>query len=181
MDHPFQSKKKELREVKRGIRICEDAVSLLSMTKEDHASLIARCETNIKNDTTRQIATRNSTNLGILLNEFSSISQYVAFSVPTQQQKKVWSLFVTTLTNHHRDAKELILCLECILIKLVDHIEKIAFIEEDGDSSSYSDYSDSGTDDSSAEGASQREKRLRSSPSNSDSGDSNTTKTTASH
>lgn len=138
MNHPFLTKRHELKECNEKICICDDILTLLKMKPDDHAKIIARRDEEIKEDKIRETVLRRACCLGMLVDK---LNKYDGVSIPDKVQQ-VWPTFLLGTKVNTSPLHELVTTIHTNTKQLSTTLSEI---EEDDKSSSYSDYSDSRT------------------------------------
>ena len=152
MNHPFLTKRHELKECHEKHGICDDILTLLKMKPDDHAKTIARRDEEIKEDKIRETVLRRAGCLGMLVDK---LNKYDGVSIP-DKVRQVWPTFLLGTKVNTSSLHELITTIHTNTKQLSTTLSEI---EEDDKSSSYSDYSDSHTVSSDDEDVCKRQKQ----------------------
>lgn len=152
MNHPFLTKRHELKECNEKICICDDILTLLKMKPDDHAKIIARRDEEIKEDKIRETVLRRACCLGLLVD---NLNKYDGVSIP-DNVRQVWPTFLLGTKVNTSSLHELVTTIHTNTQQLSTTLSEI---EEDDNSSSYSDYSDSHTVSSDEEDVCKRPKQ----------------------
>lgn len=138
MDHPFLTRRDDIARVGCALELAADLRTLASMTKDDHAHVLARREPLVADESVKKALSRHSGCLGMLL-EYLDERADTALSTA---YAKEWAGFLQSATP---PPDALWTALDETAARLCSLREKLAPMEADEASSSYSDYSDSRT------------------------------------
>ena len=145
MDHTFRTRRDELERYADALSMLGDMTVLLSMTTDDHAKMMSRCDEDLSNDTVRVSLCRRASCVGLLMSKVYEILPKTA-TTPTMIQQ--WKTFVEKAIPVNETFVPELEQLRKELSKKREELEKTEFLSE---SSSYDDYSDSSTEDTSDE------------------------------
>ena len=143
MDHTFRTRRDELERYADALSMLGDMTVLLSMTIDDHAKMMSRCDEDLSNDTVRISLCRRASCVGLLMSRVYEILPKTA-TTPTMIQQ--WKTFVQKAIPVNETFVPELEKLRKELNKKRKELEKTEFLSE---SSSYDDYSDSSTEDTS--------------------------------
>lgn len=138
MNHPFLSKRKELRSTEDALRILSDINTVLSIDRDDKALLLQRKEAIIKDDGVRHAVCRRADRLGLLLEDVDALANSTLHSSFATE----WYKF---LVGSSDVSEKLCRDLETVAQSLRIQRDELKTVECDDASSSYSDYSASDT------------------------------------
>ena len=137
MDHPFWTRKADVQRATDGLSLAADIVTIATLTRDDHAHLLARREDKVSDPNVRDALQRRAWCLGRALETLDELS-----GVSLADHQREWTQFLscaTTLTDATVSKLEEVR-------RVLSALQKEASaIEVDDGSSSYSDYSDSRT------------------------------------
>ena len=139
MDHPFPTKRAEMRRCIDGLSMLSDMTILLNMTTEDHALVMQRRDERVSDEMLKATLTRCASRLGLLAEEAYRLAGEEAPSDTARQ----WSDFIAKRSPMSRGMPAE---LERLRRKLSQTREELGATEDLSDSSSYDDYSDSDTE-----------------------------------
>lgn len=138
MDHPFLTRRTELRATEDALRILSDICTILSIQRDDKSLLLQRKEVLIKDEGVRRSICRRADRLGLLLEDVDKLSRS---ELHTSFSKEWYSFLVGSSEVSDKLSGEL----ECVARRLRTQRDELTIIECDDRSSSYSDYSASDT------------------------------------
>lgn len=138
MNHPFLSRRTEVRDTEDALRLLSDICTILSIQRDDKALLLQRKEVLIKDDGVRRSICRRADRLGLLLEDVDKLSQS---TLHASFAKEWYSFLVGSSGVSDRLSSEL----ESVARRLRKQRDELAVVECDDASSSYSDYSASDT------------------------------------
>ena len=140
MDHSFLSKRGELDEVTRGIRLLTAAKTLSDVSEADRALLVARKDAKIADPDVRAAAVEHGPHLGLLLEEVDAIAPGYDLA---EFHGEAWAAFLLGKTTP--PTTTLWKTLDAVYKYLDTRGKQLKTMDHDSGSSSYSDYSDSDT------------------------------------
>lgn len=144
MEHPFQSRRDELKELTSLEALCSAVVVLSTGTPHTISCLQARRDVDIKDKETRDVVFKYSNKIGLLMEELTERATKLGIHRHDKICSKLWSSFLegrATLSTMTVLSKNL----EITRKEVTEKIQQLKHIEEDDDVSSSSDYSDSRT------------------------------------
>ena len=138
MDHPYLTRRHDVARAGRALDLAKDLRTLATMSKDDHAHLVARCEPRVADADVREALTRHAGRLGMLLEDLDALAD----TTLSEAHGDEWSAFLTSATPLSESVWRSV---DDATAKLRALREELAPVEADDASSSYSDYSDSRT------------------------------------
>lgn len=142
MDHQFQTKRNEIRNLNTALSLLEDAALILDASKVDREHIRSRCDSDIKSDLLREAVYRHARGMGRMLHDFDDLA--VAQPIRPDMHTNWFEYIVMGAERPDAVCKHvqtLIEDLRCTRLLLLPQ-------EVDEGSSSYSDYSASDTETS---------------------------------
>lgn len=151
MDHAFRTERAALTAALDGLALAADLTTLLTMTVEDHACLLARREPAMAAVDVRVAALRRAGRLGMLVADIGAAAHTAGVPTPeAAPAEAAWAAFLLARTP---PPPTFTAALEELAHALSTRRDALQAAEHDSGSSSYSDYSDSQTESTDEEGA----------------------------
>ena len=153
MDHPFVTRRAELKRAEEALVILDDVRVLCDIAPVDGGRLRSRCEAEITDPTVRAAVRRHSDRLGMLLRDLDAActALSVAPAGTATKHDPEWGSF---LANGGATEPPVPLnLLEDLRAGFLAKRDEVGAVEKDDDVSSYSDYSDSRTESGDSSGS----------------------------
>ena len=138
MDHPFLTRRHDLKRALEGLSLAGDVKTLCKMTASDHSHVSSFSHRKVSDASIREVLDRRLGGIGLMLVDLDD----AAGTVLDKEHGNAWKRF---LQSHTSLPAKALSDLERAVEKLTSVEKETRTVEDDDDDSSYSDYSDSRT------------------------------------